>query len=80
MKTAQAVKRALLKLKDSLYFKAEDYFSDKDFALLFMYPPVFLSKEQLIGRMLDFFGDLEIRRSNLFKAIHRHLERKLKRK
>lgn len=78
MKTEEAVKRALQKAKDTLYFKAEDYFSDKDFVLIFLHPRTLPSKEQLTGGLLDFFGDLEIRRSNLFKEAHRRLEHQIK--
>ena len=79
MKETKCIIRSLRKFKDDLSFRVQEYSESRGIVLSSGRKPFYFPKEHLIGKVLDFFTDLEIRRSNLFKSAFRALARAMKR-
>ena len=72
MKHLGIIKSNLQDFKAALFFKLK---IREDFTLLSCFK--FLTKEEFLGKVIDFLVVLEIRRSNFFKAVLRRLENAL---
>ena len=75
MRLFDFIKTELQRFRNTVNYRSEEFFTSRRFSLLFLCPRTTVSKQEIIGKIMDFFLFIEIRRSNLFKAVFRAFQK-----